>query len=87
MAGHMLTTADNPYDPFTRFDEWFQYDESKGYHTTAYLARVVKSSDELSEADQMQAIEQGIDEILEFDEAGIYLKVDETTVQGLLGSA
>ena len=26
----MLTTSDNPYDPFTQFDEWYAFDERKG---------------------------------------------------------
>lgn len=79
MAGHMLTTADNPWNPFTHFDEWFEYDETSGYHSTALLGRVVVSSDDLSEADQLQAIAQAIDEIIEYDESGLYLKVDEAT--------
>ncbi len=28
-----LTTVDNPYDPFTQWDEWYAYDEGKGYAT------------------------------------------------------
>lgn len=73
----MLTTTDNPYNPFTQFDEWYAFDEQKGYHTMEYLARLVFSSDELSEADQDLAIEQAIDEIVELNLLGIYKKVQE----------
>lgn len=79
MTTHMLTTADNPYNPFTMFDEWLQFDESSGYYTNAYLARVVVSSDELSVGDQHQAYEEGMDEIIREDVFGIYLKVDRET--------
>ena len=72
---HMLTTVDNPFDPFTQFDEWYAFDEEHGYHTTGFLARVVRSSDELSEADQDQAIEDGIDEIVKENVLGLYRKV------------
>ena len=75
MAQSMLTTIDNPYNPFTQFDEWFSFDESKGYHTCAYLARIVKTSDDLSEADEDLAIEMGIDEIVKLNILGIYKKV------------
>ena len=51
MEQFMLTTTDNPYDPFTQFDDWFAFDESMGYHTCSYLARVCKTSEDFSEAD------------------------------------
>lgn len=76
MALHMLTTMDNPYDPFTQFDEWLQFDESSGYHTTQYLARITVTADELSEADQDLAIEQAIDEIVSLNINGMYKKVE-----------
>jgi hypothetical protein len=72
---HMLTTLDNPYDPFTQFDEWYSYDERSGYHTTQYLARIAISSTDLSEADQSDAIEQAINEAVEQNILGIYRKV------------
>lgn len=75
MVEHMLTTVDNPFDPFTQFEAWFQFDEASGYKSTAFLARVVKSSYELSEADQSLAIEQAIDEIVTENVLGIYRKV------------
>ena len=73
----MLSTTDNPFNPFIAFDEWYAYDESKGYHTCSYLARIVKTSSELSEEEQDLAIEQAIDEILKFNLLGIYTKVKE----------
>ena len=75
MARTMLTTIDNPFDPFTQFDEWFAFDEDNGYHTCAYLARITVTSDELSEADEDQAIENAIDEIIKFNLLGLYKKV------------
>ena len=44
-----LTTIDNPYDPFDQFTEWMLYDEEKGYHSTSYLGRIARTSDELSD--------------------------------------
>lgn len=72
---HMLTTVDNPWDPFTQFDEWIQFDESSGYFTTQYLARLTLSSPDLSEADQSDAIEVAIDEIVNENVNGMYRKV------------
>ena len=77
MTVHMLTTIDNPYNPWTHYDEWFAWDAQAGYHTPGYLARIVRSSDELSDEDQSLAIEQAIDEIIEEIVLGIYKRVAE----------
>lgn len=79
MTEHMLTTSDNPYNPFTHFDEWYAWDTAAGYHTAAYLARIVRTSDELSEADQSLAYEQAIDEIVRENVLGLYEKVVSPT--------
>ena len=71
----MLTTVDNPFDPFTQFDEWYAWDEDAGYHTTAFLARVVISSDELSEYDQRLAYEEGVNEIIRENVSGMHKRV------------
>lgn len=70
----MLTTIDNPWDPFTHFSEWFAYDEAAGYHSTSLLARIALSSDELSETDQQLAYEQAIDEIVQENALGLHRK-------------
>jgi hypothetical protein len=79
MVEHMLTTVDNPYDPFVEFDDWYAFDVRAGYHTTAFLARVVKTSDELSEADQSLAIEQAIEEIVKENVSGMHKRVIRNT--------
>lgn len=77
MDEYMLSTSDNPFNPYTQWDEWYAFDVAAGYHTSAYLARVVRSSDELSESDQSLAIKDAIDEILKYNLTGNYIKVYE----------
>lgn len=76
MATYMLTTVDNPFNPGTEFDDWQAYDARAGYHTLAFLARVVSSSNELSDADQQLAIQLAVDEIAHENVLGIYRKVE-----------
>lgn len=71
----MLTTTDNPYDPFDQYDLWFGFDFNHGYHTPGFLARIAVVSDELSAADQHRAIELAVDEIVEENVTGLYKKV------------
>lgn len=80
MAEYMLTTVDNPWNPFNNFDEWDAWDRAAGYHTTAFLARIVRTSDELSQADQDLAIDQAIDEIVEENLLGLYKKITKDEV-------
>jgi len=75
MTVHMLTTVDNPYNPFTQFDEWQQFDERSGYFSSQYLARLTLSSGDLSDVDQSNAIEQAIDEIVQENVNGMYRKI------------
>jgi len=77
LAEHVLSTTDNPYNYFTEFDQWYAYDTQVGHHTLALLARVCRTSDELSDLDQAQAIDHAIETILTEDITGIYIKVAE----------
>lgn len=70
-----LTTLDNPYNPFTQFDEWYQYDITYGYDTCGYLARIAKTSSELSDTDYDDEVNRAIDEILKYNPLNIYVKV------------
>ena len=72
---HMLTTIDNPFNPVTEYDEWYATDVRLGHHTASFLARIVRTSDALSPADQDAAIEQAIDEIVKENVSGLYRKV------------
>jgi hypothetical protein len=76
MAAVMLTTVDNPFNPFTHWDEWYAFDEGHGYHSTGLLARIAKVSYDLSDADQELAIDDAIDEIVRENVTGMYRKVD-----------
>ena len=71
----MLTTFDNPFDPFEQFDSWFMFDIDKGYYTCAYLARIAQTSDDFTEKEIDEEIERAIDEILKNDFLNIYKKV------------
>lgn len=75
MQQAMLTTIDNPYDPFDEYDQWHAHDMWLGYRTAEFLARVAVTSDELSEPDYWLAIEQAIDNIVRDNITGTYKKV------------
>lgn len=80
---YMLTTYDNPYDPFAEWDEWYSWDQNAGYHTPGLLARVARTSDELSEADQHLALQQAMEEIVRENVSGVHRKVKRGDVQAI----
>jgi hypothetical protein len=71
---HMLTTIDNPWNPFTDYDAWLAWDRAHGYDTIGFLARVADVSLDLSDADVDQTIEDAIDEIVTQNVNGMYTK-------------
>ena len=71
----MLTTIDNPYNPFKQFDLWYLYDISKGYNSSAYLARIARTSDQFTDEENNKEVERAIDEIIKYDFTNIYKKV------------
>lgn len=75
MSRTMLTTVDNPYDPFDNYDEWYAFDARAGHNTPGFLARITVLSDETSEADQKLSIDNAIDEIVRENVTGMYKKV------------
>lgn len=78
---YMLTTVDNPYDPFTQWDEWFAWDLNAGYHTSGLLARIARVPDDLTEGEEHLAIQQAIDEIVQENVLGVFRKVKRGEVK------
>ena len=77
MAKCMLTTVDNPYDPFDEFDSWYMYDMDKGHCSCSLLDRIARTSDQLSEEENDAEIERAIDEIIKYDFMNKYKKVKQ----------
>ena len=71
----MLTTIDNPFDPFVQFDDWFAFDVQKGYDCCGYLARIEQTSKIFSDEINDARIEAAIDEICRLNVLGVYKKV------------
>lgn len=60
----MVTTYDNPFNPFTQFDRWFKEDMMLGHDTCGTLARLANTSeifsDEVNETETLRAIDEMI---------------------------
>ena len=72
---YMLTTIDNPYDPFEDFDSWLMFDKEKGYNCCEKVARIAQLSDDMSEKEINEETDRAIDEIIKNDFMNVYKKV------------
>jgi hypothetical protein len=75
----MLTTIDNPFDPFEDFTSWFMFDIEKGYNSCGRLMRIAKVTDDMSQKEYDETIETAIDELIRIDFLDIYRKVTKDT--------
>lgn len=73
----MLTTFDNPYNPFDDFTLWLLYDKEQGYNTCERLARIARLSDDMSQDEIDAETERAMDEIIFYDPLNIYKKIYE----------
>ena len=74
---YALTTFDNPYDPFTEFDDWFMWDIEHGYNTCSKLARFTVTALSMTEEEENSNVSDAIDEIIKYDPFKIYKKVEQ----------
>lgn len=75
MPKFMLTTIDNPFDPFTQFEDWLAFDEDQGYNTCGHLASAALTSNDLSDEDQDEAIDSAVEQVARINVLGVFKKV------------
>lgn len=75
----VLTTSDNPFNPKLDYDNWKEWDETNGYNTESYVARLLDMEEANFEVDDDLTLNNLIDkvyqEILEHDVLGVYILV------------
>lgn len=71
----MLSTIDNPYNPYDNFDEWYMFDMEYGYDSCGRVARVVQLSEDMSDEEVDAETEKAIDSIIKNDILNIFIKV------------
>ena len=76
MSDVLITTIDNPWNPFTNYKDWHEWDTTYLGHCTAEkLASFAHFSDALTDEENDEENERAIDEMIKYDVLGIYRKV------------
>ena len=74
----MLTTFDNPYNPFENYDDWYRFDNDHKYDSCGKLAREMACiPDELVPSEEVKLTESAIDNIVKNDVLNRYTKVQK----------
>lgn len=71
----MLTTFDNPYNPFKEFSKWYVFDIVHGYDCCGYIDRMANTSPAFTPSENNYFIEKAIDELIDADFLHRYRKV------------
>lgn len=74
----MLSTIDNPFNPFEDYSSWLMFDKEKGYDSAERLMRIAKITDDMTQKEENEEIERAIDEIIKYDFLNVYTKVSKT---------
>lgn len=73
----MLTTVDNPYNPFDNFDDWYRFDQENNHFCCEKLAECLPNLDDSNEVESIKMTESAINYIVANDVLGIYTKVQK----------
>lgn len=73
---YMLSTKDNPYDPFVDYDSWFAFDTNNNYNSCAFLDRIANTSSTMTDYEQQMEINRAIDEIVTLDPTDTFIRLE-----------
>lgn len=75
MAQSVVTTIDNPWNPFRDFDKWLAWDNHYHYDTTRWLASLVFTSSKLSDEQYSEDIVEAQNELVRLNPFGLHVKI------------
>ena len=71
----MITTFDNPFDPFEQFTLWHLFDKEKGYDSSERVMRLANISNDMTQKEVDEEVERAIDRLIEIDFTNTYKKL------------
>lgn len=76
---YMLTTIDNPYNPFEQFTLWYLFDKEKGYNTCERLARLANITSDMSQKEIDEETNRAMDKLIEIDFLNIFKRISRNS--------
>ena len=72
----LITTIDNPFNPFTQSDEWYNFDKTYGHNTYQLIARFGNFTPDMTEEEEKEEYLFAINKILRIHPMYIKVKND-----------
>lgn len=79
----MLTTINNPFNPFSEFDNWLSFDYRNGTDCCGKVARIAKTTNALTDELNDIEIEKAMDSIVE-SMPSVYIKLHKSTADSTI---
>lgn len=76
----MLTTIDNPFNPFDDYKSWLSFDNQHDYFCAERLDRQLRLTDDMTSFEEEIEKERAIDEIIKHDFRHVYQKVERDLI-------
>lgn len=80
----MLTTLDNPFNPFVDFSSWYMFDCEKDHNTSSRLARIANLDSEMTQKEREEEMDRAMNLIVKYDFEDIYVKGTEEQIEKLI---
>ena len=77
----MLTTFDNPFNPFVDFSSWYMFDCEKGHNTSSRLARIINIDSEMTQKEIEEERNRAMNLIVEYDLEDTFFKGTEEQIE------
>lgn len=81
---YMLTTLDNPFNPFVDFSSWYMFDCEKDHNTSSRLARIASLDSEMTQKEREMEMDRAMNLILKYDLEDKYIKGTEEQIEKLI---
>ena len=78
---YMLTTLDNPFNPFVDFSSWYMFDCEKDHNTSSRLARIANVDSEMTQKERDEELDRAMNLIVKYDLEDIYVKGTEEQIE------
>lgn len=81
---YMLTTFDNPFNPFVDFLSWYMFDCEKQHFTCSRLARIANLDSEMTQKEYDAERERAMNFIVKYDLEGKFFKGTQEQIEAWL---
>ena len=74
---YMLSTYDNPYNPFEQFTLWLMFDKEKGYDSCERMMRLANITEGMTQKEIDEETDRAMNLLIELDFTNTFTRVTQ----------